>query len=74
MVGQLGSTPLAASSFANNIVNVLVMFGIGMSYGITPLVAQADGEQDESKLPNYYDMVSFFVEEQDYFRYLYFSD
>ena len=50
MVGQLGSTPLAASSFANNIVNVLVMFGIGMSYGITPLVAQADGEQDESKI------------------------
>ena len=29
---------------------MLVMFGIGMSYGITPLVAQADGEQDESKI------------------------
>lgn len=50
MVGQLGSTPLAASSFANNFMNVLLMFGIGISYGITPLVAQADGSQDDSKI------------------------
>ena len=50
MVGQLGSTPLAASSFANNFMGVFLMFGIGVSYGITPLVAQADGQQDYSKI------------------------
>jgi MATE family multidrug resistance protein len=50
MVGQIGSEALAASSFANSIVMVLMMFGIGVSYGITPLVAQADGEGDTTKI------------------------
>lgn len=50
MVGQLGPTPLAASSFANNFMGVFLMFGIGLSYGITPLVAQADGEQNKDKI------------------------
>ncbi len=44
MVGQLGATPLAAASLANVIFHLLLMFGIGVSYGITPLVAAADGE------------------------------
>lgn len=44
MVGQLGATPLAAASLANVIFHLLLMFGIGISYGITPLVAAADGE------------------------------
>jgi len=50
MVGQLGSTPLAASAFANNFMMVFLMFGIGISYGITPLIAQADGQGDESRI------------------------
>ena len=50
MVGQLGPTPLAAASFANNFMGVFLMFGIGLSYGITPLVAQADGEQNIDKI------------------------
>lgn len=50
MVGQLGPTELAASSFANNFMAVFMMFGIGVTYGITPMVAQADGKQDQSKL------------------------
>lgn len=50
MVGQLGSTPLAASSFANNFLGVFLMFGIGLSYGVTPLVAQADGEGNHEKI------------------------
>jgi len=50
MVGQLGTEPLAASAFANSIFHVFLMFGIGVSYGITPLVAQADGEGDENKI------------------------
>ena len=50
MVGQLGTEPLAASSFANSIFHVFVMFGIGISYGITPLIAQADGEGDNDTI------------------------
>ncbi len=50
MVGQLGPTELAASSFANNFMAVFMMFGIGVTYGITPMVAQADGKKDHSKL------------------------
>lgn len=50
MVGQLGQTPLAAASFANGVFGVFLMFGIGLSYGITPLVAQADGQQDDTKI------------------------
>ncbi len=46
MVGQLGTEPLAASSFATSIFHLFLMFGIGVSYGITPLVAQAVGEED----------------------------
>lgn len=50
MVGQLGQNPLAAASFANGIFGIFLMFGIGMSYGITPLVAQADGQGDANKI------------------------
>jgi MATE family multidrug resistance protein len=44
MVGQLGAEPLAAASLANVIFHLLMTFGIGVSYAITPLVAAADGE------------------------------
>lgn len=50
MVGQLGPTELAASSFANNFLAVFMMFGIGVTYGVTPMVAQADGKKDHSKI------------------------
>lgn len=50
MVGQLGQSPLAAASFANGFLGVFLMFGIGLSYGITPLVAQADGQNDDGKI------------------------
>lgn len=43
MVGHIGSTSLAAVSLSNVIFNVLMLFGIGVSYAITPLVAAADG-------------------------------
>jgi multidrug resistance protein, MATE family len=44
MVGQLGKVPLAAVSLANSIVVLPMMFGLGLSYGLTPLVASADGQ------------------------------
>jgi multidrug resistance protein, MATE family len=50
MVGRVGATPLAGASLANVIFNVLLLFGIGVSYAITPLVAEADGERNDQKI------------------------
>ncbi|WP_417360872.1 MATE family efflux transporter [Galbibacter sp.] len=46
MVGQLGTTELAAVSLGNSFVFVAMSLGIGFSTAITPLVAEADGAQD----------------------------
>ncbi|MCW5910018.1 MAG: MATE family efflux transporter [Cyclobacteriaceae bacterium] len=50
MVGWTGAVPLAASSFANVFYNIPMFFGVGVSYAITPLVAQAEGAKDFSKI------------------------
>jgi len=52
MVGWTGPAPLAASSFANTFFSVTLMFGIGVSYGITPLVATAVGRGDHREATN----------------------
>ncbi len=44
MVGQLGTVQLAAVALANSIYAIFMLFGIGLSYGLTPLVAYADGK------------------------------
>ena len=46
MVGQLGTTELAAVSLGNSFVFIAMSLGIGFSTAITPLVAQADGAKD----------------------------
>lgn len=46
MVGRLGTVPLAAASLSNAIFHIILMFAIGVSYGLTPLVAQAHGRAD----------------------------
>lgn len=46
MVGQLGTTELAAVSLGNSFVFVAMSLGIGFSTAITPLVAEADGAGD----------------------------
>ncbi len=43
MVGRVGTAALAASSFANSIFIIILVFGIGFSYSITPMVATAIG-------------------------------
>src|SRR5690554_3314726 len=50
MVGRLGAEPLAAASLANSIFFVVMMFGIGVSMAMTPLVAAADGEGKTRKI------------------------
>ena len=49
MVGVLGTIPLAAVSLASSIVSVPLVFGIGMAYGLTPLVAHAVGQMRPAK-------------------------
>lgn len=53
MVGELGAAPLAAVSLANSVVFVAMSLGIGFSLGITPLVAESDGEGDTVKGKSY---------------------
>jgi len=48
MVGQLGTTELAAVSLGNSFVFIAMSLGIGFSTAITPLVAQADGTKDRN--------------------------
>jgi len=50
MVGHIGKESLAAASFANSVFVIFLVIGIGLSYAITPLTAQADGEDDDNKL------------------------
>ena len=52
MVGQLGVFPLAAVTLANGIFYFFMTFGLGISYAITPLVAEADGQGDKVRSGN----------------------
>ncbi len=49
MVGRVGVVPLAAATFAGTFFHLLMLFGIGVSYSITPVVAATD-PNDKSKL------------------------
>jgi MATE family multidrug resistance protein len=44
MIGGLGTVALAAGAFANSVFVVPMVFGIGMAYGLTTPIANADGE------------------------------
>lgn len=50
MVGHVNATSLAAAGLANVVFNVLMLFGIGVSYTITPLVASADGAGNKNDI------------------------
>lgn len=52
MVGQIGVIPLASATFASTFYHILMLFGIGVSYAITPLVAASD-PNDKPKLLNF---------------------
>lgn len=49
MVGRLGAAQLAAVSLGNSLVFIALSLGIGFSFAITPLVAEADGADDIEK-------------------------
>lgn len=50
MVGHVGTTELAASSFANNVFMIGMFFGMGITYGITPLTGSAFGKQNKTEV------------------------
>lgn len=50
MVGNLGSTELAAVSLGNSFIFIGLSLGIGFSTAITPLIAEADAEKDDAAI------------------------
>ena len=49
MVGQLGTAELAAVSLGNSFIFIAMSLGIGFSTAITPLIAEADSENNKIK-------------------------
>lgn len=50
MVGHAGTHELAASAFANNVFIIGMFFGMGITYGLTPLVGKAYGNSEPEKV------------------------
>jgi len=46
MVGHVGTVELAAAAFANSIFMIGMVFGMGITFGLTPLVGKAFGNND----------------------------
>ena len=53
MVGELGAAELAAVSLGNSLIFIALSLGIGFSFAITPLVAEADGTGNTEKAKLY---------------------
>jgi MATE family multidrug resistance protein len=53
MIGQFGAEPLGAASLANSIFNVLMIFGVGITVAITPLVAKAHSERNIERVAQF---------------------
>ena len=51
---SLGALSLAACSLANSLFSVVLVFGIGLAYGVTPLIANADGTKDKNKITAFF--------------------
>ena len=50
MVGRYATDHLAASSFVNSVFNIPIFFGLGFSYGLTPLVGQHFGRREHFRV------------------------
>lgn len=50
MVGRFATDHLAAASFVNSVFNIPIFFGLGFSYGLTPLVGQSFGRGDRERV------------------------
>lgn len=54
MVGELGPAPLAAVSLANSLAFIAFSIGIGFTFAITPLIAEAHTSNNVAKGKNYF--------------------
>ncbi len=50
MVGRIGTVPLAAASLGNSIFTITLVFGLGISFSITPLIAAAEGRKNFTRI------------------------
>jgi MATE family multidrug resistance protein len=50
MIGHFGTAELAAASLANNIHIVIMLLGLGVFMGVTPLVGHARGAEDDCQV------------------------
>ncbi len=50
MVGKLGATELAAVSLGNSMIFIAMSIGIGFSTALTPIIAQADAENNKEQI------------------------
>jgi multidrug resistance protein, MATE family len=50
MVGRFGTAELAAASFANNVYIVVMLLGLGIFMGVTPLVGNARGAGNDREV------------------------
>jgi len=46
MIGHYSPNSLSAAAFANNVFNLFIIFGMGFSYGLTPIVGGLFGRKD----------------------------
>lgn len=50
IIGHTGKVPLAAVSLGNGLFSIFMVTGIGMSYGLTPLIAQENGRGNKGSI------------------------
>ncbi|ACU64638.1 MATE family efflux transporter [Chitinophaga pinensis] len=49
VIGHTGDVPLAAVALGSSLFSIFMVIGIGMSYGLTPLIAQENGRKNLSR-------------------------
>jgi len=54
MVGHAGTTELAAASFSNSIFVLGLLFGLGITMGITPLVGRLYSKNEKEEVASYF--------------------
>ncbi|MFN4235514.1 MAG: MATE family efflux transporter [Bacteroidia bacterium] len=47
---EIGTLSLAAASLANALIHIILVLGIGISYGATPLIAAADSKNETKEI------------------------
>ena len=54
MVGKLGPAALAGVSFANALYAICLVFGMGISFALPPLISEAQGAGDDRRISSYF--------------------